>query len=169
MNIIRTKPSDWPVVRKGVFNIEAQVFEEDIRYEEEDFESFERENAINYIVKDNFVTNTTDDITDSKIIGYLMSCPIENDDRYEEDEHFGRNDTIHVESMALLPECHGKGIGKALFERFLEDAKVSGFKRVVLDATSPQMIGLATKYDFKKIKFEEEWQGRTSWFMEKLI
>lgn len=161
MKIIRTKPSDWQDIKKEIFEIEAEVFEEDIRYEEEDFESFELDNTLNYIVKDELK---------DKIIGYLMSCPIENDDRYEEDEHFGRNDTIHLESIALSPECHGKGIGKSLFGKFLEDAKISGFKRVVLDATSPEMIGLATKYNFQKIKFYEEWQaGRSSWFMEKMI
>jgi len=40
----------------------------------------------------------------------------------------------------------------------------------VLDATSPQMVGLALKYDFKKIKFYAEWQGgRSSWYMEKIF
>jgi len=170
MNIIRTKPSDWSSIKKEVFDIEAKVFEEDIRYEDEDFESFELDNTINYVVKDKDGSEDSDDSSKTIIIGYLMSCPIENDERYEEDEHFGRNDTIHVESMALAPECHGKGIGKALFEKFLEDARVSGFKRVVLDATSPQMIGLATKFDFQKIKFYEDWQaGRSSWFMEKIL
>lgn len=164
MEIIRTKPSDWPDIKKEVFDIEAKTFEEDIRYEEEDFESFELDNTLNYVVKDD------DNSSSTKIIGYLMSCPIENDERYEEDEHFGRNDTIHLESIALAPECHGKGIGKALFEKFLEDAKTFGFKRVVLDATSPQMIGLATKFEFRKVKFHEEWQaGRSSWFMEKML
>jgi len=169
MKIIRIKPSDWPSIRKGVFEVETQVFEEDIRYEEEDFESFEQDNAINYIVKDELESDDTVNLGNSKIIGYLMSCPIENDDRYEEDEHFGRKDTLHVESMALTPECQGKRIGTALFEKLLEDAKSSGFKRVVLDATSPQMIGLASKNNFQKIRFDDNWQGRTSWFMEKLF
>lgn len=165
MNIIQTKPSDWSDIRKGVYSVETKVFEEDIRYEEEDFESFERDNTLNYIVTDEI----SGDVENSFIIGYLMSCPIENDDRYEEDPNFGKNDTIHVESMALAPECHGKGIGKALFERFLQDAKEAGYKRIVLDATSEQMLGLATKYGFEKIKFDEEWQGRTAWFMEKIL
>jgi len=170
MKIIKTIPTDWPSIKKGVFDVETSVFEEDIRYEDEDFESFERDNAMNYIVKDDFIVTDATDLGDSKIIGYLMSCPIENDERYEDDEHFGRNDTIHVESMALSPDCQGRGIGRALFEKFLEDAKNVGFKRAVLDATSPQMIGLASKFGFQKLKFHEEWQaGRSSWFMEKIF
>lgn len=165
MNIIQTQSSDWPKIRKGVFSVEAKVFEEDIRYEEEDFESFGLDNTLCYIVTD----EVSSDAENSYIIGYLMSCPIENDDRYESDPNFGKHDTVHVESMALAPECHGKGTGKALFERFLQDAIASGFKRIVLDATSPAMIGLATKYDFKKIKFDDDWQGRSSWFMEKIL
>jgi ribosomal protein S18 acetylase RimI-like enzyme len=160
MEIIKTKPEDWPQIKKGIYIIESDTFEEEIRYDEEDFDSFELENTINYIVKDD-----TDEI-----IGYLMSCPIENDERYEEDEHFGKHDTIHVESMALLPKCQGKGIGKMLFEKFMHDSESMEFKRIVLDATSKQMISLALKYDFKKVKFYENWQaGRSSWFMEKIL
>jgi GNAT superfamily N-acetyltransferase len=161
MKIVKTNPDDWENIKKGILSVESVAFEEGIRYEEEDFDSFLLGNTSNYIV--------VDDAT-GEIVGYLMSCPIENDESYNEDEHFGKHDTIHLESIALAPACHGKGFGKMLFERFLSDSKDFGFKRVVLDATSPQMLGLALKHDFKKIKFYEEWQGgRSSWYMEKLI
>jgi GNAT superfamily N-acetyltransferase len=161
MEITKTKPSDWPKIKQGILDVERDAFEEGMRYEEEDFDSFLLDNTTNYIVTDE---------TTNEIVGYLMSCPIENDMSYEEDGHFGEHDTIHLESIALNPACHGKGVGKMLFEKFLSDAKDSGFKRAVLDATSPQMLGLAIKHDFKKLKFYEEWQaGRSSWYMEKML
>jgi [ribosomal protein S18]-alanine N-acetyltransferase len=157
--ISKTKPSEWQDIRKGVFYVEAEVFEEALRYDEEDFESFMLDNTLNYVIWDG-----------DKIIGYSMSCPIENDERYEEDPNYGKNDTIHLESTALLPDYRGKGLGQKLFLKFLEDAKALGYKRAVMDATSEQMLGLGLKYGFVKIKFYEKWQGeRSSWYMEKLL
>ncbi|MGV8171241.1 MAG: GNAT family N-acetyltransferase [Candidatus Woesearchaeota archaeon] len=156
--ISQTKPSQWQDIKKGVFNVEKEVFEEALRYDEEDVESFILDNTLNYIVWDG-----------DKIVGYLMSCPIENDERYEDDPNFGKNDTIHIESMALLPEYRGKSLGQKLFLKCIEDAKILGYKRAVMDATSEAMVGLGLKHGFVKVKFYEEWQGeRSSWYMEKL-
>jgi GNAT superfamily N-acetyltransferase len=155
--ISRTSPSQWQDIKQGLLDVENEVFEDAIRYNETDFDSFLKDNTLNYLVWDG-----------DRIIGYLMGCPIENDDSYSEDPHFGKNDTVHLESTAVLPAYHGKGLGQKLLLKFLEDAKIRGYNRAVMDATSEQMIGLGLKHGFVKIKFYPEWQGeRSCWYMEK--
>jgi len=159
--IIKTKHTGWNEIKHGVLEVEHKTFDSDLRYQEEhdDFESFVLENTINFVVKDK-----------DNIIGYLMSCPIENDKRYDHDKHFGLHDTVHLESMAILAKHQGKGIGKNLFETFLKAAKKAKFKRVVLDATSDSMLGLAKKFQFKKLQFHKKWDGNlTAWYMEKML
>jgi ribosomal protein S18 acetylase RimI-like enzyme len=161
IKIIRTKHNQWYDIKDGILEVEHKTFDHDSRYQEEhdDFESFVKDNTINFIVKDN-----------DKIIGYLMSCPIENDIRYDHDEYFGKHDTFHLESMAILKKYRGTGLGNRLFEKFLETAKKLKFKRVVLDATSESMTMLALKHGFKKLTFHEKWDGDTSaWYMEKIF
>jgi GNAT superfamily N-acetyltransferase len=159
LKIVQTNPAQWPVIREGILAVEKGTFEESFRYTEEDFESFKKDNTLNYVVFDG-----------EKIIGYLMGCPIENDENYSDDTHFGNKDTIHLESTGILPEYHGKGLGQKLLLQFLEDAKIRGYTRAVMDATSEQMIGLALKHGFVKLQFYATWQGeRSSWYMEKQL
>jgi len=161
MKLVHAKTSDWKKIRQGVLNVEKNSFEKASRYVEEnnDFESFGKSQTINILALDG-----------KKIVAYLMSCPLENDIRYKKDSHYGMWDTFHLESVAVLPEYRGSGIGKKMLERFMRDVKQRKYKRIVMDATSRKMVHLALKYGFKKIKYYPKWQGnRSSWFMEKII
>jgi ribosomal protein S18 acetylase RimI-like enzyme len=161
MKLVHAKISDWKNIRQGVLDVEKASFEKSLRYTEQDddFESFEKPHTINILALDG-----------KKIIAYLMSCPLEYDSRYKKDSHYGKKDTFHLESIAVLPEYRGSGIGKKMIEMFIQDVKIHGYKRIVMDATSRKMVHIALKYGFKKIKYYPKWQGnRSSWFMERIF
>ncbi|MFA5797820.1 MAG: GNAT family N-acetyltransferase [Candidatus Woesearchaeota archaeon] len=159
MNIIQVLPEDWPVYKNGIIAVENSTFEEGVRYteEEEEFVTFLEVHAINFII-----------LEEDTILGYLMSSRLEDDDRCVDDPHYGKYDTVHLESIAILPTHQSKGLGKQLFKAFLNKA-FETYKRVVLDATSDGMIRLAESEGFVKKKFQPHWEGtRDSWFMEKI-
>ena|SRR3989338_1184566 len=158
MKIIQTKPSDWNKIKKHVMSIEKSAFEEDMRFVEKhgDFEPFLIEESVNLIALDG-----------KKYIGYLMSSRLEDDSRYRKDGHFGKFDTVSLDSIAIVPSYQGRGVGKKLFKAFL--GKVAA-KRIVLDATSPGMERLALSEGFRKVKHFKSWEGkRSSWLMVKRI
>lgn len=160
IKIRKIRINEWQKVRKEVMYIEHNTFEKELWYVEEDgdYDSFKFEGSINLMIFDN-----------NKIIGYLMSSKIEDDVRCKKDKHYGMNDSIYLDSVAILPLYQGKGLGKKLFKKFLGLASRK-YSRVILDATSESMIKLADSEGFKKIKYFKKWEGsRPSWFMEKII
>ncbi|MGV8151092.1 MAG: GNAT family N-acetyltransferase [Candidatus Woesearchaeota archaeon] len=158
IKIRQIKPTEWNDVRKTVMNIEHKTFEKALWYNEKDgdYDSFKLYGSINLII-----------YHDNNPAGYLMSSKLEDDKRCKKDPHYGKNDTIYADSMAILPAFQGRGLGKKLFKKFLTLAKKK-YSRIILDATSENMVKLAEFFDFKKIKYYKKWEGnRPSWFMEK--
>src|SRR5438132_1247743 len=61
-----------------------------------------------------------------------------------------------LRKMYLLREARGKGLGKQLMERVLEQARVLGFRRIELDTSSRlvEAISLYKRYGFRPIECE---------------
>lgn len=55
-------------------------------------------------------------------------------------------DTCELVKLYLSPEARGKGIGKALMERCLDEAKKAGFKKIYLE-TMPELITAIPMYE----------------------
>lgn len=161
MKIVRVKPSDWEKIRKSIKRIEKEVFELKLRYAEYlgDFKPFKNPESINLILKDG-----------NNVAGYLMSSRIETDRRFIKDKHYGKKDTICLDSIAIRNKYQGRGLGRKLLRSFIAKAKRKKIKRIVLDATSAGMLKLAESEGFKVKKFYKKWDGlRPNWFMEKKI
>lgn len=157
--ILKTEPSQWLAIKGRILELENAIFEEPLRFTEKEFGSFIKHDALNYILSDK-----------DSIIGYLMACHIEDDEAYSDDTHFGLRDTLHLESIGILPKYQGSGLGQVLLSRFLDDARSSGYARVVMDATSDAMVFIGLKHGFAKVEFYPEWKGdRSSWYMEKIL
>lgn len=164
IRIKRIKVNEWQDVRKQVMNIEHKTFERALRYSEKDgdYDSFKFKNSINLIIYE-----------DNAAAGYLMSSCLEDDTRCKNDSHYGMNDTLYIDSIAILPTYQGKGLGRKIFKKVLglaEKSEEKKYSRIILDATSDGMVKLAESFGFKKIKYFKKWEGnRPSWFMERII
>ena len=160
MNTVkRTKPSDWKSIKCDIVRIEKTCFERGVRQPKEELkEIFKDDDSLTYIAK-----------KDDNLVGYLSAAPLEECD-YVEDYSPKCNSSIYVESIAILPNFQGNGLGDGLMEMFMADSKKEGYSRITLHATSEGMLRLAEKKGFKKLKFEEEWVGeRDGWYMEKVL
>ena len=67
-----------------------------------------------------------------------------------------KGQAMYLEDILVTESARGKGIGKLLFERLIEEAKEKGFNRIiwqVLDWNEPA-INFYKKYN---VKFDAEW------------
>ena len=154
-----TEPKDWKKIKEHIMKIENSAFEEEVRQDEDDIEStFTDEKSICLIVKDK---------KSKKIVAYTMSSPLEDYEFLRFDPHYGKYDTLYIESTAVLPNYQGKGIGKLLKEVLIEEAKRRGYKRITTRATNEIIVHINEKYGFRKVKYFKEWVGnRDAWYME---
>ena len=68
---------------------------------------------------------------------------------------------MYLEDILVTNEWRGKGIGKFLFDKLIEEGKEKGFKGIawqVLDWNEPA-INFYKKY--KDVKFSDEWVNCT--------
>lgn len=63
------------------------------------------------------------------------------------------SDTAEIKRVYVKPSTQGSGLGKALFERVLADAKAAGYKMVRLDSLRrlEKAYQLYLKYGFKEV------------------
>ncbi len=102
---------NWDEIKKAIMNIEKRCFDKNIRQSAEELgRSFNNEDGICMTYR-----------KDGKVVGYLTSWP--------EDEYFehGDEDTLYIESWAVLPEERGKGIGKLFLKIVEQEAKKRGY------------------------------------------
>jgi len=88
-------------------------------------------------------------------IGYVIGSPLENYD-YTEDAQKSKNNTIYCESIAVMPEERGKGIGTTLYATFLLEARKKGFERET-DHAYKGRIGFREKFSPKILQELENW------------
>ena len=70
-------------------------------------------------------------IRGGKTVGYIVGAELEkfgNLPGVRQDSHFGLRDTVYAESIALLREYRGKGIGRRLIKAFLLRARRTKFR-----------------------------------------
>lgn len=72
--------------------------------------------------------------SESQIAGYIMAAPL-----------YGSkvSSAVDIESVAVLPEHRGRGIGKALMLKVEEEAKKRGYKYMVLEVREKNMPALS--------------------------
>jgi len=133
--VYRTEPKDWEKIKDSIMRIENSAFEPGVRQSEYDiWTTFADKRDICLIVVDKKT---------GEIVAYSMGAPLEDYSFLKDDTHYGENDTIYIESTAVLPEYQNQGIGKLLKEAFIEQAKTELLNR-------PGVIGVASKL----IKFD---------------
>jgi putative acetyltransferase len=60
-------------------------------------------------------------------------------------------ETIELRKMYFAPKLRGRGVGKKMLERMIEEARVRGFKRIYLETASilKEAAALYEKYGFQ--------------------
>ena len=77
-----------------------------------------------------------------------------------------------ITKLYVDPACHGKGIGRALFEAAVETARAAGFKRIFLGttpATVPFYEALGMRVGGQKNHTSGVFSGRRTMLMEKAL
>jgi GNAT superfamily N-acetyltransferase len=157
---MRKSPKDWNSIKTELLLVEKAIFGK-IAFTEKEFKTFRNTNAYNLII-----------YSSGKIIGYLMSQKLSNSG-----VHNGMRDKdkiFYLESVGLLEQYRGKGIGKEVFESYLAYGKKLRCKSYLLDTREKSMIGLAKHYGFKSIGYNKLhfWNGKKwsgAWIMRKDI
>jgi len=157
-----TEPEDWKDIKQSIMKIENSAFEREVRQDEYDIEStFIDEKSICLIVKDK---------ESKEIVAYTMSSPLEDYYFLFFDSHYGKYNSLYLESIAVLPKYQGKGIGKLLIENLIEKARKRKYKRITLHATNEIITHICEKYGFRKVKYYNKWVGnRDAWYMELIL
>ena len=113
----------WPEIKDDIMKVEEESFTGPLRQTEEDIsETFEDPDSICLVLKDK-----------GAIVGYMMGGPLE--DYYylagiEEDPGYGEENTVYIESIALLRPYQRSGLGKKLRNKFLDIAQQRGYRQV---------------------------------------
>lgn len=158
--IIRAHPKDWNKIKGELIKVEKQIFGE-LAFTEEQFDTFQNPEAFNLLV-----------YYDNKIIGYLMSQRLS--DSGEHNRMINKDKIFYLESVGLLSEYTGKGIGKELMQAYLNHGIKLKCKSYLLDTKEESMIGLAERVGFKKVSYNKKhfkdgnkWIG--AWIMAKEV
>ncbi len=124
------EPEDWEKIKDEIIKIEESSFEPEVRQDEDDIgETFTYEDSICLIAKN-----------EEDIVGYIMGAPADFYEYLDEG-----NDTLYIESLAVLPKYRRRGIGTELKKKFIEEAKKRGYRRIVSHATSKEVININKK------------------------
>ncbi len=125
--IVEVKPGAWDsALEQSIMNLES-VFPPELMDPPSYLKSIsEQQNAIFLVAK-----------MEGKIVGYIVGGELErfgDISGVKEDAHFGIGDTVYAESIAVLPDYQGKGIGRHLLRAFLLRAHRKKFRYVAAHA-----------------------------------
>jgi ribosomal protein S18 acetylase RimI-like enzyme len=102
-------------------------------------------------------------------LGYAIGRELEWTERkLNHDNNYGKNNTLYLISIAVMPEKQNKNLGKKLLKQFIKKAKSKKFKRITLHTNNKRMIRLAFKFGFRTLRFEKI-DGKKKSYMSKLI
>jgi len=154
--IVRVMPEGWNTIKDKVWLLEKKIFGKDAFEDIEELDTFKNSKAYNLVAYDA-----------GKIIGYLMSQPLnEAGDNHSSIQ--GRNKIFYLESVGVLKQYRGKGIGKKLITAYCEFAKTKKYKKLLLDSKEDSMIQLCEYLGFKKLRYNKAHFGiQGAWIMEK--
>lgn len=124
LEISQVLSSGWTdALEKQTICIEEVAFPESIR----DTTSYIREFAT--LPKAVFVVAKVK----GTVVGYAAGAQLESFEEVpgvKQDPHFGLKDTFYLESVAVLPEYQGKGIGKQLIRSIMLGARKNGYQYI---------------------------------------
>jgi len=92
-----------------------------------------------------------------KILGCILYFKGEDESRFTaiteqraEMDNESEHDEIYIDSLAVLPECRGRGIAKSLISRVVEESRLQGLNKVGLlaDTKKPHLKALYRKLGF---------------------
>lgn len=140
--IVQTTPKFWKTIKAEVLKLEKTIFGAEA-FDEEPFSTFENPKAYNLIV-----------YSGGRIIGYMMSERLSDSEVHNGMKH--RKKIFYLESIGLLPQYQGRGIGKQLFEKYLNYGKRSRCTQYLLDTKEKPMIKLAQRYGFRITRYNKK-------------
>ena len=140
--------------------IEKQIFG-NLAFEEEQFSTFQNAMAFNLLA-----------YSGGRIVGYLMSQKLSDSEAHTGMK--GRKRIFYLESVGLLPNYQGKGIGKKLMSAYMDQGLKLKCKEYMLDTKEKSMIVLAEHLGFRKASYNLKhfWNGKKwsgAWIMRKSI
>lgn len=70
--------------------------------------------------------------------------------------------SVHIDSIAVLPQAQNRGIGSLLLESFTKEARRQRCQRVTLEVSTANEIGLAffARHGFRKIRPLPDYYGK---------
>lgn len=116
-----------------IWKLEQQIFTEELRSTKEDLKDI-------YDTREMLIIS---------LEGYMIANPLEDVPRQEvPDINWGKNNTLYIYSVGVVPEAKGKGLGKSMLQQVIQDSKKP---RIALDTTNEVMKILCLKLGFKQI------------------
>jgi [ribosomal protein S18]-alanine N-acetyltransferase len=91
-------------------------------------------------------------VQEGQVVGYVLG-PVET---------WRDPPSAHIDSIAVLPEAQGKGIGHRLLQSFLRHARRQGCTRVTLEVSTANETGLAffLGHGFRGIRQRPDYYGK---------
>ncbi|MBU1933501.1 MAG: GNAT family N-acetyltransferase, partial [Candidatus Omnitrophica bacterium] len=133
VSLERVSPGEWHNIREDIMEVE-QVFHEDISSPEQDLrEIFDAPTSITIVLR-----------YDNRVIGYIAGGRLEDYGYIEgikDDENYKKYNTAYIDSIAVLAEFQGHGLGHNLRQEFLRIAATKGYTFV----TTHHKKGIASK------------------------
>ncbi|MBT6337439.1 GNAT family N-acetyltransferase, partial [Candidatus Woesearchaeota archaeon] len=165
----RFKKVNWEEDKDVIMDIETRSFPEEMQQDEEDLEStFAREGSVGFIIYENNIP-----------VGYTVGAPLEyydGEEDYmdlrevngEEDEDFGRGNTIYRESTAVLPDFRGRGYGHKMLSEFSKRIEEKGYTKIKAHVRrSGGYSAFLQRNGAKVLEAEEDWlAGETFDYLE---
>lgn len=137
----KTTPTMWNDIKNDLMKLEINIFGKDEAFKLDDFSTFKNPNAYNIIVYNK-----------NKMIGYMMSQKLSESGLHQKLKN--QNTTLYLESIGILEQYRGKGLGRKLMQKLISHGALNGYKHIILDTKEYPMLKMAEKYGFKKIRFK---------------
>ena len=143
---------DWSLSAAQILEIEQSSFSSSLRDS--------RETLRRLIQSPTGVALGLNDRTSGRLVGYIAGDLLELFSSVPgilSDPHYGRHDSLYIESLALNSRWRHEGHGTALTRNFLKAASKKGFRRCTAHIESNSLHKL--KLRFRKLGSYDNWYG----------